>query len=71
MGGAFSVCEEKRNLFALGIKKVQIKVREKYEEKLLCEGTCADRSGKHGFCAGIRGGGDGRPLGTGGNGGAG
>ena len=29
----FSVCEEKRNLFALGIKKVQIKVREKYEEK--------------------------------------
>ena len=25
MGGAFSVCEEKRNLFALGIKKVQIK----------------------------------------------
>ncbi len=34
----FSVCEEKRNLFALGIKKVQIKGRKKYEEKLLCEG---------------------------------
>ena len=55
----------------MGIKKVQIKVREKYEEKLLCEGTCADRSGKYGFCAGIRGGGDGRPSGTGENGGAG
>ena len=55
----------------MGIKKVRIKGRKKYEEKLLCEGTCADRSGKHGFCAGIRGGGDGRPSGTGGNGGAG
>lgn len=55
----------------MGIKKVQIKGRKKYEEKLLCEGTCADRSGKYGFCAGIRGGGDGRPSGTGGNGGAG
>ena len=55
----------------MGIKKVQIKGRKKYEEKLLCEGTCADRSGKYGFCAGIRGGGDGRPSGTGENGGAG
>lgn len=41
------------------------------KKKLLCEGTCADRSGKYGFCAGIRGGGDGRPSGTGENGGAG